>query len=324
MKLHFKENKTAFETLINTISKQENIRPDIIEKDYYVTLILKELSEKQQNQNLPAYFKGGTALYKALKSIRRFSEDIDLTVYVENLTNNQKKKTLENSVKKYSSLKYERDEINMKGSITSNYLYETMFTLDEQDELQRFGKVKVEGTSYTISEPVTQLEVSPLLFEKAPSEFKEILKSQYSVAPFSLNVIALDRIFVDKIFASEFYFTRAISKDEDMFFDVAKHLYDLTVLLENQTIINSISDKERLSELISLKRKEEENRIGSDLSNKEFSNFEFFDKIKNNKAFESSYSTMQKIYVFNEVDRISLEEIYKTITTLKELVLKYQ
>ena len=76
MKLH--KDKYAFLTLIHKIHDRSRIREDILEKDYYVTLLLKELSEKQEQ--LPAYFKGGTALYKALKSIRRFSEDIDLTV----------------------------------------------------------------------------------------------------------------------------------------------------------------------------------------------------------------------------------------------------
>lgn len=50
------------------------VRLDILEKDYYVSLLLRELAEKQKE--LPAYFKGGTALYKAQKSIRRFSQDM--------------------------------------------------------------------------------------------------------------------------------------------------------------------------------------------------------------------------------------------------------
>jgi predicted nucleotidyltransferase component of viral defense system len=89
MKLHL--DRPAFGLIIDEISKQNNIRRDVLEKDYYVTLLLKELSE-MDNQGY-AYFKGGTALYKALKSIRRFSEDIDLTVFIENCSSpNQKQK----------------------------------------------------------------------------------------------------------------------------------------------------------------------------------------------------------------------------------------
>ena len=50
MKLH--KDKYAFLTLIHKIHDRSRIREDILEKDYYVTLLLKELSEKQEQ--LPA------------------------------------------------------------------------------------------------------------------------------------------------------------------------------------------------------------------------------------------------------------------------------
>ena len=95
MKLH--EDKFAFLNIINLIHEASGIRSDILEKDYYVTLLLRELADKQAE--LPAYFKGGTALYKAQKSIRRFSEDIDLTVCIDNCSNSQAKKRLELATK---------------------------------------------------------------------------------------------------------------------------------------------------------------------------------------------------------------------------------
>lgn len=62
MKLHL--DKDAFGALISDVSRRTSIRSDIVEKDYYVTLLLHELSEMQMS--LPAYFKGGTALYKSI------------------------------------------------------------------------------------------------------------------------------------------------------------------------------------------------------------------------------------------------------------------
>lgn len=72
MKLHC--DKDAFRVLIESVYEQTGYRSDVLEKDYYVVLILKELAEKQAG-GLPAYFKGDTALYKALKTINRFSDD---------------------------------------------------------------------------------------------------------------------------------------------------------------------------------------------------------------------------------------------------------
>lgn len=58
MKLH--RDNFSFLNIIGLIHGVNGIREDILEKDYYVTLLLKELSEKQEN--LPAYFKGGSDL----------------------------------------------------------------------------------------------------------------------------------------------------------------------------------------------------------------------------------------------------------------------
>ena len=74
MKLH--NDKQAFSDTILSVSRELNIVPALIEKDYYVTLLLKALRDK-----IPGLlFKGGTSLSKCHKIIDRFSEDIDLTL----------------------------------------------------------------------------------------------------------------------------------------------------------------------------------------------------------------------------------------------------
>ena len=70
MNLHL--NKELFREFIDNLNTKTGIDSDIIEKDYYVCTILKELSKNQDE--LQAYFKGGTAktstkLLKEAKSI---------------------------------------------------------------------------------------------------------------------------------------------------------------------------------------------------------------------------------------------------------------
>ena len=98
MKLHL--DKDAFGVLLEDIHSRTGYRTDVLEKDYYVVLILSELAEMQKD-GLPAYFKGGTALYKALKTTNRFSEDIDLSVDTRNCSRSQSVKRLERATKKY-------------------------------------------------------------------------------------------------------------------------------------------------------------------------------------------------------------------------------
>jgi len=85
MKLH--QDREAFGDLLSDISRRTGIRSDIIEKDYYLTLLLWELAEKQGT--LPAYFKGGTALYKAIGRMKRFSEKSKSLYFSDNPNQNK-------------------------------------------------------------------------------------------------------------------------------------------------------------------------------------------------------------------------------------------
>lgn len=85
MNLH--NNKESFDALIELISDFYKIDPSLVEKDYYVTLILKELAARIPN----LVFKGGTSLSKCYKIIDRFSEDIDLTLDGDHQSQGQKR-----------------------------------------------------------------------------------------------------------------------------------------------------------------------------------------------------------------------------------------
>lgn len=302
MKLH--EDKYSFLNIIGLIHEVSGIREDIIEKDYYVTLLLKELSEKQRE--LPAYFKGGTALYKAQKSIRRFSEDIDLTIYIDGCSNSQAKKRLETATKKYKSLPrtMRKDlEDDRKGSITAVYDYVPLVMVDAEDPLQRFGYVKVEGTSFTVSEPFSSLEIEPVLYTYATTKQREVLREQFCVEPFCINTIRLERIFADKIFAAEFYYER------EMYFDVAKHIYDVSIMLDIGEIKTMLADFMVFREMLQYKRLEETRRTGSDLAEKKFSDFKIFDGLLENSKLKEAYTNMEKNYVFVEKDTLTYEFI---------------
>lgn len=85
MNLH--NNLLEFEILISHASEYYEIAKEIVEKDYYVTLILKVTKERIPNM----IFKGGTSLSKCHKIIDRFSEDIDLTLDREYLTQSKRR-----------------------------------------------------------------------------------------------------------------------------------------------------------------------------------------------------------------------------------------
>ena len=96
MKLH--ENEKEFVTYVSSVAQQVGLPEVYIEKDYWVTYSLKNLSISEYNHSV--VFKGGTSLSKAHKLIHRFSEDIDLAVIANGMGDAQRKKLLKNVTNK--------------------------------------------------------------------------------------------------------------------------------------------------------------------------------------------------------------------------------
>ena len=308
MKLH--QDKTAFKVLLDIIHEQSGIREDVLEKDYYVTLLLEELSIKQQN-GLPAYFKGGAALYKALKTINRFSEDIDLSVDTRECSRSQSDKRLENATKKFSSLERNREDGSSNRSvILSVYDYDPVTVYDENDALQRFGRLKIEATSFTISEPVESLEIAPMIYNYANAEQRTILENQYDVKPFPIMTISLERAFIDKLFAAEAY-TRA-SKDPHRAFEAVKHIYDLAVMANLPRIQSLYDNNDLMTRLLNIRMEEEAGRLDG-IPAVTPQQFSFFSSIADNRDVIKAYDTMQNQYVLRESDRIPYNDALSAI-----------
>lgn len=77
-----------FEDAVNATSEYFKLRAVLIEKDYWVTYVLKNLSQSEYFDKV--IFKGGTSLSKAYNCIERFSEDIDLALLNKEKLSNDK------------------------------------------------------------------------------------------------------------------------------------------------------------------------------------------------------------------------------------------
>lgn len=293
------EDRRLFAFVLETIAKNSEIEADILEKDYYVSLFLKELA-KMQNDGLKAYFKGGTALYKALRAINRFSEDIDLSVDARGVSRLQSKTMLERATKRYTSLpRVQGKGRSLKSSITAYYTYEPVTDVSEkQDVLERFGNVMIEATSFTISEPTDAMTTAPMVYELANEEQKMTLES-YGIEPFSVQTISLERIFVDKLFAAEAYLRRPNQE-----VDAAKHIYDLAILSDNERTKSLLEDEELLGRILAIRMREELDRMDG-IPNVLPREFTFFDDRRG--STKEGFERMQRLYVFDPRCRIGFD-----------------
>lgn len=209
---NFKKEITNAATFVNQ-------KPSFVEKDYYVTMILKKVSEKFPS----LLFKGGTSLSKCFKIINRFSEDLDLTIIPEAETNNNRrvlKRTIVSVCDELECNITNLDYIQSK-RVYNQFKIKYPITFD-QEFLNPL--VIVETVYMCKAFPYLRKEATSLLTDYwiKNSMFDKIKK--YELEPFTLNVQSLERTFVDKVFAICDYLLS--SKVERK----SRHLYDLYML----------------------------------------------------------------------------------------------
>lgn len=218
MVLH--KDKESFDIAIRAASRHFNVSPAIIEKDYYVTLVLRELAKQVPD----LLFKGGTSLSKCYKIIDRFSEDIDITLDSEHQSQGKRK-----------NLKYTIVEIC--SNLGLNLLNE-----NETRSRRDYNCYKIDYCArHSLSGLNPQLLVETVFIVKAfPDEIKQAssmiydyLKAvgndeaiaQYELEPFDIRVQTLDRTLVDKVFAVCDYMLDNKAERQ------SRHIYDLSRLL---------------------------------------------------------------------------------------------
>lgn len=216
MYLH-KEDRELLHDIVITVSERSGLEENIVEKDYYVTLILKELIKR----NPDIIFKGGTSLSKAYHVIDRFSEDIDIT-FTEHIGESRRKKL------KYNVMKEISDELDMEiqnwESIESDkdynhydFLYEATTSL-AGNVLKPYVKVETALMSYAY--PTEEREISNIIFEYLKDDNMDIIE-KYDLTPFKMKVQSLTRTFIDKIFAvCDYYMNGKATRN-------SRHLYDV-------------------------------------------------------------------------------------------------
>ena len=229
------KHKEDFINAVNLASEYFHILPLIVEKDYYVTMILRELTERQGF----VVFKGGTSLSKCYKVIKRFSEDIDITID-SRLSQGQMKKLKEVIKEIATELDLAIPNIAETRSRRSynRYILEYQSVLSAPDDAVQ-NAVLMETSFAEVSFPTVILLVhsyiGDMMIEEAPEEIKN-----FRLDPFEMKVQGLDRTLVDKVFAiCDYYMQDRVKKH-------SRHIYDIYKLLpvvpQNEEFKNLIKD----------------------------------------------------------------------------------
>ncbi len=214
------DNREEFRNAVLFTAEKNRLNPAAVEKDYYMTLILKGLKER-----LPfIVFKGGTSLSKCHKVIKRFSEDIDVTIDTK-LSQGQmgKVKDAIKAVAEQLGMTIPNiDETRSRRSYNKYLLsYETVME-KLNDDLQ--PTVILETSFAEVSFPTVVLPVHSYIGDMMQTEAPEMLE-EYDLAPFEMKVQGIDRTMIDKVFAICDYHMKGDVRRH------SRHIYDIYKLL---------------------------------------------------------------------------------------------
>lgn len=231
--MYLHEDKELFREVIISAADDLGIVVPIVEKDYYVTLILKELSRKCPD----CVFKGGTSLSKCHHAIDRFSEDIDIA-FSDKLSQTMRK-NLKNEI--ISGISDELgmpiiDWNNAKSRRDYNCYTFSYDAVDGSDSDKRLIQgVKMEVSLSSVSFPTVELPVESYVYEYLIKENAKIV-AEYDLHPFTMKVQSIDRTLADKVFAICDYYL------EGKTVRYSRHIYDIYMILPRIALDNSFKE----------------------------------------------------------------------------------
>lgn len=263
--------------MVNRISDLKNIDQESVEKDWWVTTVLKALFELSTSKY--TYFKGGTSLSKGWNIINRFSEDIDIALYRDffliekgvacaRCENNNQIKMLRKASRDFvhGELKNELEKklesigFNVKvEAVTTHMTVEGEKPIDHDADptvlLVHYPSIFNSGHSYV--KPVVKIEISCLSM-KEPFEVKHIsslisdeFKDDDGETMTDIATISPSRTFLEKAFLLNEEYQRRHPRTLRM----SRHLYDLEKLMDTEYARSALQNVLLYTEIVEHRRK---------------------------------------------------------------------
>lgn len=218
MLLH--ENREFFAEAINLSAYKTGLSPEAVEKDYYVTMVLRKLAERFDF----IVFKGGTSLSKCHRVISRFSEDIDITTS-RNLSQGEKRRLKYGIVDIADELGLRIANIDDTHSRRDYNCYELVYeSVTDRLTAEVSSDILLETSFSEYSFPTVTLPVNSYIGEMFDEEAPEE-KEGYLLDDFSMQVQSVERTLIDKVFAVCDYYMKGQEKKH------SRHIYDIYKLL---------------------------------------------------------------------------------------------
>ena len=222
--MYLHESREDFSDVISQIRNEKKIASSIVEKDYYVTMLLRELSLS----GIDFVFKGGTSLSKCYQAIHRFSEDIDLTV-LQKPTQSERRKIKETMLATAKRLQMNianPEDIHSRRDFNRYQFTYRSIAEDTNVNNRIITEVFVATTPFPVENHSIGSYVQQTL--KRHGLLEAIRK--YHLEDTSILVQSIERTLIDKIFALCDYYLQSIPERN------SRHIYDIHQILAHRSL----------------------------------------------------------------------------------------
>ena len=248
MNLH--TNKELFSTLITLTAKHFRITPAFVEKDYWITLILCNLSNSPFSNSI--VFKGGTSLSKGYRLVNRFSEDIDIAMIEEKLSGNALKTKIRNIEKEITTnfTEIEVPNVTSKGSMFRKSVFEYPSIISGILSENTAKRIIVEINSFANPYPFVQQQIISFIAEFLSVTNQTGAIQEYGLQQFELNILDKRRTMLEKLVSLiRFSFSENPSKE---LATKIRHFYDLYFLTKDEECARYLQSSEFQDDLLEL------------------------------------------------------------------------
>ncbi|UUA74259.1 nucleotidyl transferase AbiEii/AbiGii toxin family protein [Cellvibrio sp. QJXJ] len=249
MNLH--NNQALFSDLIAGAAQEVKLPEVYVEKDYWVTQVLKNLAYSNYVESV--VFKGGTSLSKAYGLIHRFSEDVDLAVLREGLSNNQCRRLIE-KVQRTVTKDLPEIECDPRASKNSSFrktVHQYPRCIDGDNFGQASPELIVEVNSFTKPEPYAKKTIQSFIGIALDKADRQDLIDEFGLEPFDINVLSVERTLVEKLLGvvKDSYHEDPVSRLTIRI----RHLYDICLILrvgDHDQFLQSVAFQETCTKCI--------------------------------------------------------------------------
>ncbi len=247
------ESTTDFRELIELTSEYFSLERTIIEKDYWVTKALHNLSKSELSG--VAIFKGGTSLTKCYKDLHRFSEDIDIAIDTKGLNPGQIKKRLiavENVMKGDLVEVFDSEFTDKKGIVRrTQQNYESCIE-SESSLFEMHPHIKFEIVGFTEPTPTDLCETKSFIYDYLVRNNLMDVIDQFNLGLFTLTVLRIDRTILEKM-ASLIRMSYIPGWEE--LSRKTRHLYD--IFLTYDILEEFFTDRSQLTSMVEIVKRAE-------------------------------------------------------------------